>query len=65
MKTEKKIRTEIYQLLEKVTKANCPKIFEMLLTTDGYQAIEHKIINMIVSEHISPSACIPQIESEL
>lgn len=63
--TEDKLRKEIFEQLQKVSKKNCPKIYEILQTADGYLWIEDKIINMLINERLTPSACIPHIESEL
>ena len=62
---EQELRQAIFEQLKKVTDKNCPKIYKMLATTEGYKKIEQKIINMLVQEELTPSACIPQIESEL
>ena len=65
MDTEKAIREEIKKQLSNVTIKNAPKIFKKIQTKDGYQEIEARIIIMVVNDGITPSACIPQIESEL
>lgn len=59
MNTKEKLRQEILEQLKKVNKNNCPKIHEILQTTDGYLWIENKIINMLINERLTPSGCIP------
>ncbi len=65
MNIEKALRQEIKEQLERVNSKNAPKIYKKIQTQDGYQEIEAKIIIMVVNDGITPSACIPQIESEL
>lgn len=65
MGTEEKLRAEIYKALRKVTKKSCPNVYERIQTEEGYSQIENKIINMVIHDSITPSACIPHIESEL
>lgn len=62
---ENELRTEIYNSLKNVTKENCPNIWNRIQTKKGYAQIEEMIINMVINDHITPSSCIPQIESEL
>jgi len=65
MDTENKLRQEILEQLNKVTASNAPKVYQMLKTESGYRNIEQRIINLVVHDHITPSACIPQVENEL
>ena len=65
MSTEQELRNEIKEQLERVNSKNAPKIHKRIQTQGGYQEIEARIIIMIVNDGITPSACIPQIESEL
>ena len=62
---EKQLREEILRTLKGVTKANCPKIWERIQTEQGYMQVEEMIINMVINDHIAPSSCLSQIESEL
>lgn len=62
---EQELREEILYQLGKVNHKNCPKIYALIQTREGYSSIEERIINMVASEGITPSACIPQIEIEL
>ncbi len=63
--TEMELRNEILEQLSKVTSSNAPKVFNMLQTESGYRNIEQRIINLVIRDRITPSACIPQIENEL
>lgn len=63
--TEKELRNEIFRQLSRVTPSNAPKVYKMLQSESGYRNIEQRIINLVVRERITPSACIPQIENEL
>ena len=62
---EQQLREEILKQLGRVNKKNCPKIHRLIQTREGYASVEERIINMVASEGITPSACIPQIEVEL
>ena len=65
MNLEKLLRKEIHEQLNRVNKKNAPKIYHKLKTKEGYNEIETKIILMVANDSITPSACIPHIESEL
>ena len=65
MNTEQELRHEIILQLNKVNSKNAPKMYKKLQTKSGYTEIESKIILMVVNEGLTPSACIPHIESEL
>jgi DNA repair protein RadC len=62
---EERLRQEVFWQLGLVTKSNAPKIFRMLQTESGYSILEQRIIQMVARDKLTPSACIPQIESEL
>lgn len=64
---EKRLRKEIYDQLQKVNKnkALTPKVYELIQTEKGYGWMEQRIINMVIRDGITVSACIPQIEEEL
>ena len=63
--TEIKLRKEIHKQLRKVTQKNAPGIAALISTQKGYAEIENRIIKMVAKDGITPSACIPHIESEL
>jgi len=65
MNTEQELRHEIIHQLSKVSNKNAPKMHKKLLSKEGYTEIEAKIILMVANEGLTPSACIPHIESEL
>lgn len=64
---EKRLRQEVFQQLQKVNKNIhlTPKIHKLIQTEKGYSWVERRIINMMINDGITASACIPQIESEL
>ncbi|MBR2105306.1 MAG: hypothetical protein IKQ30_14490 [Bacteroidales bacterium] len=62
---ETELRREIYSRLKEVTAKSAPKVYERIQTPGGYAQIESMIIYMVINDHITPSACIGQIESEL
>jgi len=62
---EDQLRLEIAKQLKKVKQKNAPRIFKKLKAKGGYLEIENRIIQMVVRDGITPSACIPQIEVEL
>jgi len=63
--TEQGLRAEIQAQLKRVNSKNAPKINQTIQTPQGYHEIETKVILMVINDGITPSACIPQIESEL
>jgi hypothetical protein len=65
MTIEQQIRAGIATVLQKVTKANSPKVYEAIQTEQGYKAIEEMIINKLVDYRFSISGCIPHIEREM
>jgi len=62
---EDQLRLEIAKQLKKVNSKNAPRIYQKLKEKGGYAGIESRIIQMVVRDGITPSACIPQIEVEL
>jgi len=62
---EKRLRKEIFEQLKKATNKLTPHIYNLLQTPSGYAWIEQRIINMVIRDKITVSACIPQIENEL
>jgi len=62
---ENQLRTAIFEALKKVTPENSPKVWKELQTKSGYKFIENKIIYMVINDHITPDACVPQIEVEM
>lgn len=64
-KVEKEFMEEIERCLSMVTKDSCPNIYERIQTKNGYSQVVDMIISMVINDNITPSACIPQIESEL
>lgn len=62
---ELQLRQEIYEQLKTVTPANAPKVHELIQSESGYRNVEQRIINLVIRDRITPSACIPQIENEL
>lgn len=61
----KEVRTAVEQALKKVTKTNAPRIYEAIQTEQGYSLIEDRIINMMIDNNFTASACIPHIEESL
>ncbi|MBU0489985.1 MAG: JAB domain-containing protein [Bacteroidetes bacterium] len=64
---EKRLRKEVFEQLQKVQKNRnlTPKVYEAIQSQKGYEYMERRIINMVITDGITISACIPQIESEL
>ena len=62
---EQQLRKEIFEQLSSVTSINAPNVYRMIQTESGYRNIEQRIINLVIWDRITPSACIPQIENEL
>ncbi|MEH0157361.1 hypothetical protein V6R21_24830 [Limibacter armeniacum] len=61
----KPLRNHIHTALSQTSPTKAPKVHNLLQTTKGYQNIEQKIIEMMVQEHISATACIPHLEAQL
>ncbi len=62
---EQQLRHEIFEQLSNVTVSNAPKVFRLIQSESGYRNVEQRIINLVIRDRITPSACIPQIENEL
>lgn len=60
-----RLRQEIFQQLSKVTPGNAPKVHQLLQSKSGYSNLEQRIIQMVIRDKLTPSACVPQIENEL
>ncbi len=64
-KIEQELRLEIKRHLDKCNHRVLPGVCKAISTTEGYQRIEQRIIQMLIKEQITPSAAIAQIEMEL
>ena len=62
---EHQLRTEIMAQLKRVTSMNAPNVWKLIQTESGYRDMENRIIRMVATEGLTPSACIPHIENEL
>lgn len=62
---EKKVRDSIANELGKVTKNNFPAIYEAIQTQQGYERVELMIIQYMINNGFTASACIPPIETIL
>jgi len=62
---EHQLRTEIMSQLKRVTSMNAPNVWKLIQTEAGYRDMENRIIRMVATEGLTPSACIPHIENEL
>ena len=62
-KTEKTLREAIFQALKKVDQHSAPNVFDAIKTEEGYRSIEQRIIYLMDSEGLSPSAAIRAIET--
>ena len=62
---QERLRTEILQQLKKVTSGNAPNVYRLIQTESGYRNMEQRMIMLVATEGITPSACIPHIENEL
>lgn len=58
----KKVRESIKNALQTVTAENAPTVYEAIQTELGYKSIEDMIINMMIDENMTASACIPHVE---
>lgn len=63
--TEKQLRDEIYRVLKNVNLDNTPNVHASIQSEMGYKNIEAKIIELVLTDSLTPSACIPHIEREL
>lgn len=59
------LRGLINDELQKITNVSYPNIYKRIQSKEGYKQVEDSIINMVISNNITPSACIAQLESEL
>jgi DNA repair protein RadC len=66
-KLENELRQEVFQQLKKAAENPklTPEISALIKDKSGYEWMERRIIQMMISDSITASACIPQIESEL
>ena len=66
-KIEDELRQEVFNQLSKSSKNPklTPKISALIKDKSGYEWMERRIIQMMIIDGITTSACIPQIESEL
>jgi hypothetical protein len=62
---EQQLRSEIMTQLKRVTSQNAPNVWKLIQTESGYRDMENRIIRMVATEGLTPSACIPHIENEL
>ena len=62
---EHQLRTEIMAQLKRVTPTNAPNVWKLIQTESGYRDMENRIIRIVATEGLTPSACIPHIENEL
>ena len=62
---EQQLRQEIFEQLRNVTTTNAPKVYQLIQSESGYRNVEQRIINLVIRDRITPSACIPHIENEL
>lgn len=58
------MRQRILNALKEVTAANSPNIYSMIQTQDGYNKIEKRILDKILTDNRIPEAVIPQLEME-
>jgi hypothetical protein len=65
MTIEQQLRAKIKEVLDTVTKANSPKVFNMIQSELGYKVVEASIIVKMSLENITASACIPHLEGEM
>jgi hypothetical protein len=59
------LRLNIKAALETVTPDNAPTIYKLIQTEHGYENVEQMIINKMIQNDFSASACIPHLEREL
>lgn len=58
------LRTAIFEALKLVTKANSPFVFAQIQTKEGYERMEQKVLNLMLSQRLQPEEAIPLIEQE-
>lgn len=59
------LREAINKELKKITPSVYPKIHTRIKNRIGYAQIEDTIINMVIANGMTPSACIGLLEAEL
>ena len=62
---ETKLREEILKQLKRLTEANAPNLYELLLSREGYSKAEEMVIRKVIHDQMIPAAVIPLIEQEL
>jgi len=62
---EHQLRAEIIAQLKRVTSLNAPNVWKLIQTESGYRDMENRMIRMVTTEGLTPSARIPHIENEL
>lgn len=60
-----KLRENIKAALATVTLANSPTIYKLIQTESDYKNVEEMIINKMIHNNFSASACVPHLEREL
>ncbi len=63
--TENQLRMDIVTELKKVTQGNSPNLWKLLQNQNGFERLEIEIIERVIRDGLTPSAIIPQMESEL
>jgi len=59
------LRDEINRVLQNVTSDNAPMVYSSIQTEMGYKNIEARVVELVVTEQMTPSACIPHLERAL
>lgn len=59
------LRENIKAALATVTTANAPVIYKLIQTEHGYQFVEQQIIEKMIQNDFSASACIVHLDREL
>lgn len=59
------IRNSIADVLETVTPENSPRVYEAIQSELGYKNVEDQIINLMIDQTMTASACIPHVEEML
>ncbi len=62
--TEKRLRDTIQRELMRCDRDVTPAICAKTSTKEGYHFVEQTIIDMVISQGITPSACVAQLEME-
>jgi hypothetical protein len=61
---ETRLRQSIQREMMRCDPAITPALCRRTKTLDGYRAVEQAIIDLVISQHITPSAAIGLLESE-